>query len=357
MSTRFQQSGFWCDFKCAHGWKKINHDKINVLVRSFRKGPVSFSLAYVPMAPEFKAESAVPGFEEQARSEVDYVKSLGDFAENVRSKLPKNTLCLRFDIPLDMPDVETRNEYLFRLPELCRISKVNLKKTKVDIQPPDSTFLDLSLSEDELLKNMKNKWRYNIRYAAKHGVEVRAITASSPDFEKDLESFYSLYKETAERDGIGLHPLSYYKDLLERGEKSLGTDDETKITLYIASHENEDLAAILTLFQKDEAVYLYGCSSNKKRNLMPNYLVQWTAVCDAKNYGSKIYDFYGIPPTGDENHPMHGLYLFKTGFGGLEVHRPGSVDIPLSRFYKAYILAEDFRAFWHKKIMKKIRGR
>ena len=130
MYTRFQQSGFWCDFKCAHGWKKINHDKINVLVRSFRKGPVSFSLAYVPMAPEFKAESAVPGFEEQARSEVDYVKSLGDFAENVRSKLPKNTLCLRFDIPLDMPDVENRNEYLFRLPELCRISKVNLKKNE-----------------------------------------------------------------------------------------------------------------------------------------------------------------------------------------------------------------------------------
>ena len=76
-----------------------------------------------------------------------------------------------------------------------------------------------------------------------------------------------------------------------------------------------------------------------------------------KNYGSKIYDFYGIPPTGSENHPMHGLYLFKTGFGGREVHRPGSVDIPLSKVYGLYCLAENLRAFYHKKIMKKIRGR
>ena len=207
---------------------------------------------------------------------------------------------------------------------------------------------------------MKNKWRYNVRYAEKHGVTVRAVTASSPDFQKDLDSFYELYKTTASRDGIGLHPLSYYKDLMERGAKAEKAESEaqkTKITLYIASHEGEDLAAIITLFQEDEAIYLYGCSGNKKRNLMPAYLVQWTAIRDAKAYGSKIYDFYGMPPTNDENHPMHGLYLFKTGFGGAEVHRPGSFDIPLSPLYGLSTLAEKGRAFWHKKVMKKIRGR
>lgn len=357
MSKRFQQSDFWCGFKCAHGWKSINHNNINVLIRTFKKGPLSFSLAYVPMAPEFEPKSSVPGFEEQAEGEVDYIKSLKIFAEEIKPLLPKNTLFVRYDIPLDMPDVETRDEYLSRLGELASFAKVNLKKPRADVQPPDSTFLDLSLSEEDLLKEMKERCRRNIKKAEKNGVRIRAVTASSPDFEKDLDSFYALYKETAARDGIGLHPLSYYKDLLLRGEKSKGTKDESKITLYIASHEENDLGAIITLFQKDEAIYLYGCSSNKKRNLMPNYLVQWTAIRDAKSYGSKIYDFYGIPPTGSENHPMHGLYLFKTGFGGCEVHRPGSIDIPLSRFYPLYILAEDFRAFWHKKVMKKLKGR
>lgn len=356
-SKRFQQSDFWCDFKCAHGWKKINHQNINVLVRTFKKGPFSFSLAYVPMAPEYEPLSSVPGFEAQALGEVNYIKRLGEFASSLKSELPKNTLCVRYDIPLDMPTAEIRDDYLSRVNELASSAKVDIKKNKVDIQPPDSTFLDLSLSEDELLSNMKNKWRYNVRYAAKHGVEVRAVTADSPDFQKDLDSFYQLYKTTAARDGIGLHPKSYYEDLLQRGSNLRESADNTQITLYIASHEGEDLAAIITLFQPGEAIYLYGCSGNNKRNLMPAYLVQWTAIQDAKKFGSKIYDFYGMPPTNDENHPMHGLYMFKTGFGGKEVHRPGSFDIPLSSLYKLYTMAENLRAFWHKKVMKKIRGR
>jgi len=353
MSKRFQQSDFWCDFKCAHGWKKLSLDNINILVRNFKKGPVNFSIAYVPMAPEFTPSVTVPGFEDMAMEEVNYIKKIGEFSEKAKSILPKNTMCIRFDLPLDMPSVEIRDDYKSRAGELASYAKVDLRKSSVDIQPPDSTFLDLTKSEDEILAAMKSKGRYNIRYAAKHGVTVRKVTADSPDFEKELDSFYELYEATSSRDGIGLHPKSYYKDLLERGAKS----SDTKITLYIASHEGDDLAAIITLFQQDEAIYLYGCSGNIKRNLMPAYLVQWTAIQDAKLYSSKVYDFYGIPPTGDEGHPMHGLYLFKTMFGGPEVHRPGSYDIVLKKSYSLYIFAEKLRAFWHKKLMKKIRGR
>ncbi len=135
-------------------------------------------------------------------------------------------------------------------------------------------------------------------------------------------------------------------------------DDDVKISLYLAKHEDDYLAGIITLFCKREAVYLYGASGNIKRNLMPAYLLQWTAIKDAKEYGCPVYDFYGMPPTDDENHPMHGLYLFKTGFGGAIVHRPGSFDIPLDeKNYRLYIRAEKFRAWFHKKFLKKLRGR
>ncbi|MDE5898054.1 MAG: peptidoglycan bridge formation glycyltransferase FemA/FemB family protein, partial [Treponemataceae bacterium] len=69
------------------------------------------------------------------------------------------------------------------------------------------------------------------------------------------------------------------------------------------------------------------------------------------------YDLYGLPPEDDEGHPMHGLYRFKTGFGGALVHRPGTFDVPVGALYPLYVAAERFRAFWHKKILKKIRGR
>ena len=349
MKKRFQQSDFWCDFKCAHGWQKVSCGDVNILVRTFKKAFISFSLAYIPLAPE----------KNEGEDDGSYIARVGELSSKIKGLLPKNTLCLRYDLPLDFSTCEERDSFVKNLPLLSKSRKVNIKKNKVDIQPPDSTFLDLSKSEEDLLASMKNKWRYNVRYAAKHEVQVRAVTADSLDFEKDLDSFYELYKTTASRDGIGLHPKSYYKDLLERGaesEKSEG-EEKTKIPLYIASHEGEDLAAIITLFNESEAIYLYGCSGNNKRNLMPAYLVQWTAIKDAKAFGSRIYDFYGMPPTDDENHPMHGLYLFKTGFGGAHVHRPGSFDIPLSSMYSFYTLAEKVRAFWHKKIMKKIRGR
>ena len=350
MARHFQQSGFWVQFKCAHGWRHITHNDVSVLIRTFRMGPLKVSLAYVPMAPLPDERVRTP----TAGKDIAYIKQLDYFTEEIKFLLPKHTLCARYDLPLDFATVEARDAYNASVPDMATLSQVDIRKARVDVQPPDSVLLDITRSEDDILAAMKSKWRYNVRYAQKHGVTVRAVKAGNPDFAKDLDSFYALYKTTAARDGIGIHPLGYYRDLLERAAETAG---ETDVTLYIASHEGDDLAAIITLCAGEEAVYLYGCSSNEKRNLMPNYLIQWTAIGDAKKFGCKVYDFYGIPPTDDPNHPMHGLYLFKTGWGGAEVHRPGSYDIPLSKLYGLYGTAEKLRAFWHKKVMKKIRGR
>ena len=170
-----------------------------------------------------------------------------------------------------------------------------------------------------------------------------------------FDKFYKLFQETSERDGVSFHGKDYYIDLLKRGAKS--ENENPRITLYLAKHEEDYLAGIITLFCGREAVYLYGASGNVKRNLMPAYLLQWTAIQDAKKYGSPCYDFYGMPPTGDENHPMHGLYLFKTGFGGQNTHRIGSYDFPLKKYYSLYLTAEKLRAWWFRKVVKKLHHR
>lgn len=56
---------------------------------------------------------------------------------------------------------------------------------------------------------MKDKWRYNIRLAGRKGVVVREGTA-----EVDVETFYRLYQETAQRDGIFVHGQAHYADFL-----------------------------------------------------------------------------------------------------------------------------------------------
>jgi lipid II:glycine glycyltransferase (peptidoglycan interpeptide bridge formation enzyme) len=128
------------------------------------------------------------------------------------------------------------------------------------------------------------------------------------------------------------------------------------LRLYIAEHEGDALAAAVTLFWGEDAVYLYGASADRKRNLMPAYLLQWTAMRGAKDAGCLRYDLFGIPPGDDPAHPMAGLYRFKTGFGGTIVHRPGSLDFALrparaALFRRAEEIRKILRGF--RKLRKK----
>lgn len=343
--ARFLQSDFWAEFKAGHGWRHRRFEfgaasarfSASVLVRDFAVLGLRFSLAYVPLAPECPPDMPAE----------DYGALLLAFARALRSYMPRNTLCVRIDPPVDCAELAGRSACVAAYSRF-------IKKAAVDVQPPDTVLLDLSPSSDALLAAMKPKWRYNIRLAQRKGVSVTAYRAGSSteqELVSALDVFYGLYETTAMRDGIAIHAREYYLDLLRR------SDARNCVTLYIARHEDDNLAAIITLFCAREAVYLYGASGNVKRNLMPAYLLQWTAINDARSFGSAVYDFYGMPPTDDESHPMHGLYLFKTGFGGRVVHRPGSFDVPASPLYGLYAAAEKARAFWHKRIKKLLAGR
>ena len=128
------------------------------------------------------------------------------------------------------------------------------------------------------------------------------------------------------------------------------------LSLYLARHDGELLAGIIVARYRRSAYYLYGASSNAKRNLMPAYALQWRAISECKKEGAESYDFFGVPPAEDSDHPMHGLYRFKVGFGGTIVHRPGAYDLPLRRaWYSLFRRAERARAYYYRVIRK--RGR
>ncbi len=361
----FLQTPFWGLFKSRHGWNLIRaraafgegelsqkQFDFSVMVRSFAKG--FFSLAYVPMFPNAEAFKALQAQDGAAV----FCALLDEIAAALKPLLPANTICVRFDPELGFAAPAERDAFNADARRAAKKIRSACKKNAVDIQPPDTTQVDLTRAEEEILAAMKNKWRYNVNLAKRKGVQIEKVSGNSLNLSDFVDIFYALYKETSARDGIAMHAKAYYKDLLElSAQEAQKGGDVPQVNLYIAKHEDDYLGAIMTLFSKTESVYLYGCSSNKKRNLMPNFLLQWTAMSDAKAYGSKYYDMYGMPPTDDPSHPMHGLYLFKTGFGGRNVHRVGTYDVPLKGIYKLCVLAEGARAFWHKKVLKKIRGR
>ncbi|WGK70200.1 peptidoglycan bridge formation glycyltransferase FemA/FemB family protein [Candidatus Haliotispira prima] len=221
------------------------------------------------------------------------------------------------------------------------------------VQVPDTVLLDLSLSEEQLLAQMHKKHRYNIRLAQKKGVQIRRVP-----WREGLEQWYQIYRITAQRDRIGIHSPDYYRTLFEEQEQasesvslylylayrpSDGLDTTSDSTATVEAVGAELLAGVIVLHHCDSAVatYMYGASANEGRELMPNYLLQWQAIREARRAGMLCYDFFGVPPHAEPTHPLHGLYRFKVGFGGYLIQRAGAWDMGYSRlFYTVYRLLE-----------------
>lgn len=310
--------------------------------------------AYIPMGPPVFMDAHCAEKTERAEMQGNFLTEL---AEHLVPLLPSRVFFIRFDPPWGCTIKNAKGEGCSKqdfplIPYTTGTQTYLLRKASSSIQPPDTVQLDLHQPLDVLLAECKPKWRYNIRLAQKKGVCVR--TFSGKTAEQAVPAFYTLYRETAARDGIAIHAESYYQSLCHLAADSTGTGDHVKLSVYIAYFEQQPLAAIITLFYSTEAVYLYGASSNSNRHLMPAYLLQWQAIQDSKSYGCLTYDFYGIPPTDDPQHPMHGLFRFKTGFGGAIIHRVGTLDIPIKKIrYYTYTVAENIRSFWYKKLKKK----
>lgn len=183
------------------------------------------------------------------------------------------------------------------------------------VQPLRTIVLDLEPTEEALMAQMKEKWRYNVRLARRKGVTVRVATS-----EADVQAWYTLLQTTGERDSFGIHTLEYYQQVW----RLLGERDELRLLL--AEYEGQLLAGIFVSLFAGQALYLYGASSNEQRQLMPNYLLQWEAITWAKQRGARLYDFWGIPETDAEDEAMAGVYRFKRGWGGRVVQFLGSYE-------------------------------
>ena len=170
-----------------------------------------------------------------------------------------------------------------------------------------------------------------------------------------LSEWYRLYQQTARRDRITLHSQDYYKTLFAlAGSYGKGAPE---LYLLSARHEGQLLAGIIVAVKGEGAWYLYGASSDRKRNLMPSYGLQWRAIQLARQRCCRFYDLFGIPPSDDPKHPMHGLFRFKTGFGGRVVNRAGCYDVPLRPvLYRLYRGAERLRSAYYRRWRKRLAG-
>ena len=184
-------------------------------------------------------------------------------------------------------------------------------------------------TEEDVLAGMNQLWRRNIRKADKAGVVVTTGDGN------DLKAFHDLYVHTAERDHFTPRPLAYFQTMYD----ALGADDPERITLWLAHHETDLVAATIAVRVGTHAWYAYGASSTDKRDVRGSNAVQWAMIRDAIDRGAEVYDLRGITDTLDPDDPHVGLIQFKAGTGGEAVETIGEWDLPLNRaLYRGFDL-------------------
>jgi lipid II:glycine glycyltransferase (peptidoglycan interpeptide bridge formation enzyme) len=168
-----------------------------------------------------------------------------------------------------------------------------------------SWVLDVRPGDEQLLANFKMTWRQNVRIAERKGVIIREA-----ENDADFDAYYELLKITSERDAFFIHNKDYHREILRQFAGHGGA------VLYLAEHEGEAIGAKMLIRYGDWCWDMFGASSNNKRNLKPNYLLQYRCIQWAKTRGCSYFDFRTIPEILEPGEEMWGVYEYKKGFGG-----------------------------------------
>ena len=350
------QSWEWGELKGRYGWvpTRLLWERAGqpvaaalVLRRSLTSTP--WSVMYVPKGPLLDYGDALCSARTGHSTRVHlFDRVLEDLESYSRSQ---RAIFVKIDPDADLCEADV--EPLARVhPVVQALVARGWLFSAQQIQFRNTALLDLSPSKDDLLTGMKSKTRYNTRLARRRGVTVRIGTV------QDIPCFYEMYSETAKRDRFLIRPFEYYRDtwqtLLE-AELALMLLAEVRDTMHKADTPHtadasvrlrppppasEAIAGLILCRFGDRAWFMYGASTAKHRNRMPNYALQWEAIRWAKSVGCATYDLWGAPDTLDESDRLWGVWRFKEGLGARFTPHIGAYDYPTSRLlYWAYGIA------------------
>jgi len=194
--------------------------------------------------------------------------------------------------------------------------------------------LDIGKSEEELLSNMHQKTRYNLRLAEKKGVKILEDKS-----EGGFEEYWRLMEETTKRQGFFAHGKGYHQKMWQTMTGSgMGH-------LFKAVYEEKTLTTWMVFILNDTIYYPYGASSNEHREVMASNLMMWEVIRFGKDQGCRMFDMWGsLGPEPDEHDPWYGFHRFKQGYGAELVEFLGTYDLVIRpTLYKLYGLTDKAR--------------
>jgi len=303
----------WGEAKASSGWTALRYvvedqGRIVASVSLLQKKRFGFSILYGSRGP-------VVNFDE-----LDALRFVLDHLKKVARDHRAIFLRISPAVKSDRTDV---------IDELLRSGFVSAANPLQHIQ---TETLDLTMDEEILLASFHHTTRYSIRLSQKKGLEVRVCQET-----KEVDLFYELLRQTAERRGYRLQPAQFFRDVftfvVQRGHGAL----------YLAYLDGKMIAGAYNLFAARKSWYMWGARDVSHSKSRAPHLLQWYAIRDAKQRGVQIYDFQGVPQVKNEFSPMYGIYQFKKGFNGREIRWIGEFDYSPPLLRPAYTLLTSIR--------------
>ena len=321
------QSQFWALAKRPSGWKSFAFrytvtdegglSVSTVFLVLVRRLFFHYRLAYIPFAPDIDQYHG------------DEQTLIDQCAELLQPLLPKGTAFVRFDLPWQYQEQETPLQIKGKYLRVCSES----------VQPEGTVQVNLLPGYDSVRLQYRERARRNIRKARSQGIVIRPWDGKDQTF----SAWYTVYTQTAKRDGFIPRPSAYLHHLL-----SLEAPDVSAY-LYIAYRGNTILGGALIIESAETAVYLYGASI-RVDGCSPSYMLQDFAIEQSCKRQRHLYDLYGISGPGNRGAHLDGLRLFKRAFGGEVRYRSPSVDRVYHRFIRwIYVHLEMMRYLAYRK--------
>ena len=305
--TNFLQSKQWYEVN-----KSIGHKPIFLMFSE-----KSYCLAIIKDAKRgrFLEIPCGPILDYQNRNELELA-----MAEIYRYAKQNNCVFVRF-----RPNLEETPENRTLIESLPSLS------ASYFLHAENTIFVDLTQSEEDLLKNMRRQTRYEVRRSEKLNFKVEK--SNTPEI---LREFHQIQAETAKRQGF-IPPRR--KDL-NAYARAFGSD----LQIYRATLDDKPVAYGLVLTDSLEGDYFEAASTELNYKFPGAYALQWYVMKDLKKQGKLRYNLWGIAPAGQKNHKFAGVTTFKTGFGGEKFDYLHAHDLPVKKLHYGLIrLVEDAR--------------
>lgn len=258
-------------------------------------------------------------FEKGPGPNQEMLKGLKNIAKKNNIVFIKLEPNIGWELPISNKQIPNKSKFI-------KILKENGAKPGKRFFTPTTFWIDLTKSEEELLKSFTSKTRYNIRLAERKGVKV--IEDNS---DKAFERYLELTRETTQRQGFYAHTEKYHR-LMWKTLKEAGIAH-----LLTATYKGEIITTWILFAWKDFLYYPYGASTEAHKEVMANNLMMWEAIKLGKKLKLTTFDLWG-------REEGKGFTKFKEGYNPKVIEFLGTWDLIVNKpIYFIYRIVENIR--------------